>query len=384
MVEVKKVKEPLIHISKSSEASTGKHILVRAIAILAAFVVSIAFATAYTGKNPFLLIGHIFDGAFGGKIRVWNFLIEMALLLGVSIAVVPAFKMKFWNLGADGQTLIGCLASASCMYYLGGTVDDGLLTVLMLVGSIVCSTIWAVIPAVFKAKWNTNETLFTLMMNYIAVQLVVFFLMNWFPGGQNYFSKFYAGYGNMPKLYHKYLLSILIVVVITAAMYVYLKYSKHGYELSVVGESQNTARYVGINVKQVIIRTMVLSGVICGIMGYLIVGGINQNIDADIVAGRGFTAIIVVWLAKFNPLYMVLTTFLVVFLQRGTGYLVDKLNLGLNALPEMITGLFFLFIIGCEFFIAYSMKFRKKKKVVKDFMSRQEAATLKSDEGGKE
>ena len=145
-------------------------------------------------------------------------------------------------------------------------------------------------------------------------------------------------------------------------MYIYLKKTKHGYEISVVGESENTARYVGINVKKVIIRTMAFSGAICGLIGFLLVGATSHSIDADLVSGRGFTAIMVSWLAKFNPLIMVLTTFLLVFLDLGAGEMSSTLGLN-ESYGDILTGIILFFIIGCEFFIQYKININKNHRL---------------------
>jgi simple sugar transport system permease protein len=147
-------------------------------------------------------------------------------------------------------------------------------------------------------------------------------------------------------------------------MYVYLKYSKHGYEISVVGESENTARYIGINVKKVVIRTMLLSGAICGIAGLLLVGSTNHTISTTTADNRGFTAIMVSWLAKFNPIYMILTSFLIVFLQRGANEISTVFNLN-QSFSDILTGIILFFIIGSEFFINYQVKFHHSHKEVK-------------------
>ena len=206
--------------------------------------------------------------------------------------MTPAFKMRFWNLGAEGQVLAGGLATAACMILLGDSVPNWLLICIMIVASIAAGAIWGLIPAFFKAKWNTNETLFTLMMNYVATQLVAFFVIVWeVPKGAgkigiiNQSSE--AGW--LPVIGgQKYLLNILIVAALTIGMYVYLQYTKHGYEISVVGESERTARYVGIKVEKVILRTMLLSGAVCGIAGLLLVGGTDHTITTTIAGGRGF------------------------------------------------------------------------------------------------
>ena len=235
----------------------------------------------------------------------------------------------------------------------------------MIVASIVGGAVWAVIPAYFRAKWNTNETLFTLMMNYIAIQLVSYFTYQWsVPKGSGQIGVINGASkaGWMPSLMgHPYLLNILIVVGLTIAMYVYLNYTKHGYEIEVVGESENTARYIGVNIKKVIIRTMIISGGLCGISGLSsLVSGTDHTLTRDLAAGRGFTAIMVSWLAKFNPLYMVLTSFLIVFLQKGAVEISTIYSLNAS-FSDILTGIIIFFIIGSEFFVNYSIKFREKE-----------------------
>ena len=270
--------------------------------------------------------------------------------------------MRFWNTGAEGQVLIGCLSTAVCMLVLGGKVPDGLLILIMAVSAILSGVIWGIIPAFFKAHWNTNETLFTLMMNYVAIQLVEYFLKVADKTGSNVVGPDLLTHGWFPEIFGvKYLLNILIVAIVCIAMHIYLRYSKHGYEIAVVGESENTAHYIGIDVKKVIIRTMALSGAICGLAGLLLVGGSSHSIDSNLVDGRGFTAIMVSWLAKFDPFTMILTTLLLVFLARGADEVTSKF--GLNSdFSEILTGIILFFIIGCEFFINYQVHFNYHKK----------------------
>ena len=250
------------------------------------------------------------------------------------------------------------------MILFGESIPSPLLLLIMIIASVAAGAIWALIPAFFRANWQTNETLFTLMMNYIAIQLVSFFVYKWsVPKGSGQVGVInrtsHAGW--LPSLGgHDYLLNIIIVLLITVAMYVYLKYSKQGYEITVVGESENTARYIGIPVKKVILRTMLISGAVCGMAGLLLIAGTDHTISRDSAGGRGFTAIMVSWLAKFNPVYMILTSFLIVFLEKGATEI--STAFGLNAsFSEIITGIIIFFIIGCEFFIQYTVKFREKE-----------------------
>lgn len=357
-----KNRTPLFHIVKRDQSSITWYykLLVRAIAIVTALLISGILITVLTEKNPIQVYGSMVNGVFGSGRRIWNMLQGLAMLLGVSLAVTPAFKMKFWNIGAEGQVLISGLACVATMMFLGDALPPWLLLLIMTVVSVLAGIIWAVIPAVFKAYWNSNETLFTLMMNYVATQLVAYFLKVFVKDGSGVLTPM-PEHGLPIIGGQAYLLNILLVAVLTIVVFIYLKYSKQGYEISVVGESENTARYIGINVKKVVIRTLVVSGAICGLMGLLLVGGTNHTISTSTVGGRGFTAIMVSWLAKFNPLYMVLTAFLIVFLEKGAAQISTDFRIS-SSISDIITGIILLFIIGCEFFLQYRVVVRKNRK----------------------
>ena len=350
--------EPLFRIAKNTNIVGWKKWVIRIAGGVFGLLLASIFASIFT-KDFGGFFKQIFLGTFGTPLRIWKLFQNTALLLGIAVAITPAFKMKFWNIGAEGQTLAGCLAAAATVVYLGGKVNEGLLIALMLVFACITSIIWAVIPAIFKSIFNTNETLFTLMMNYVATYLVTFFIAYKVTSGSGVLGV--LKFGHLPPIANQqYLLNILVVIGITIFMFFYLNYSKHGYELTVVGESVNTAKYVGINVKKVIIRTMILSGLVCGIVAWLIVAGTNFTVSASIVGGRGFTAILVSWLAHFNPLGMFLTAFLVVFLEQGASEVVVVYKLGSEAFESVISGIFMLTIIASEFFINYKIKFRDK------------------------
>ena len=359
--------EPLIHITKRGNISEVKAWGIRILAIVISLLVSSVVIVLLTHYNPVQVFKAMVTGNFGSMTKIRSLFQNLAMLLCISLAVTPAFKMKFWNLGAEGQVLVGGLASAACMFYIKDSMPNALLIIIMLAASILAGIVWGLIPAVFKAKWNANETLFTLMMNYVAIQLVSFCIMYWVPSGSAVMGviNMSSQAGWMPTLFgQKYLINILIVAVLTIVMYIYLQYSKQGYEITVVGESQNTARYIGIDVKKVIIRTMVLSGAMCGLAGFLLVSGTNHTITKDTAGGMGFTAVMVSWLAKFNPAIMVLTSFLIVFLQKGAGEIATVCRLN-ESISDILTGIIIFFIIGSEFFINYKVNFRSKHKEVK-------------------
>ena len=256
---------------------------------------------------------------------------------------------------------MGGLAAMICMIEIGDKVPNGLLILIVVVASIVAGAIWGLIPSIFHAIYKTNETLFTLMMNYVATQLVAYYVVLTTAGaGSNIIKP--VPYGNLPVLMdQKYLLNVLVVISLMVAVYIYLKYSKHGYEIAVVGESQNTARYVGINVKKVIIRTMLISGGICGVAGMLMVAGTDHSINTNTMGGQGFTAIMISWLGQFNPFIMAAMAGLVTFLKIGAAKVADTCFLN-SAYADIVSGIVILFLVGCEFFIKYSIRFRHSKK----------------------
>ena len=309
-------KEPFARMVKRDHISVGKAWAIRLIAVALSLVVAALVIVAVTKQNPIEVYLGIIDGAVGSNRRIW------------------VTKMPNW-----------------------------LLLIVIFVVSGLAGLIWGVIPAIFKAYFNTNETLFTLMLNYVAMQIVTFCIVFWEnPSGSNTVGIINAATkgGWFPTIFgNAYTLNVIIVLAITLVVYVYMKYSKQGYEISVVGESQNTARYAGIDVKKVIIRTMMISGAICGIAGAVIVSGASHTISTSTAGGRGFTAIIVAWMSKFNPLAMILVSGFLVFMQQGSIQVASQFGLNENA-SDIITGILLFFLIGCEFFINYKLEFRKK------------------------
>ena len=355
----------VMHISKRDSLPWYGAWAIRGAAIVLALIVCAVVTTALTGEDPVGVYKTMFAGAFGTPRKLWILGQNLAILLCVSLAVTPAFKMRFWNVGGEGQILIGGLATAACMILLGDQLPNWLLIAVMVVAACVAGGIWGAVPAICKAKWNTNETLFTLMMNYVATQLVAYFVILWeVPKGAGKIGIINQSTeaGWLPQIgTYKYLLNILVVAVLTVIMYFYLTRSKQGYELAVVGESERTARYVGIKVGKVIVRTMFLSGAICGLAGLLLVGGTDHTITTTIAGGRGFTAVMVAWLAKFNPFGMVFTSLLLVFLDRGASEISTIYSLN-HSFGDILTGIILFFIIGSEFFISYKLNFLKENR----------------------
>ena len=356
-----------IRLSKKEPLPLWKSLLIRLGAILLSLMVCALVIISVTDLNPFEVFAGIIDGALGSNRRIWVTIRDTLVLLLVAVALIPAFKMRFWNIGAEGQLLMGAFASAALMIYCE-KLPNGILLSLIMLASCLAGLIWGLIPAYFKAKYNTNETLFTLMMNYIATQLISFSIVFWEnPAGSNSVGIInpMSSKGWFPMLFgQRYGLNLLLVILVTVFVSFYLKYSKHGYEINVVGESWNTARYAGINVKKVIIRTMALSGAICGLAGCLVVSGASHTISTSLGEGRGFTAIIVAWMSNFNTLAMVAISLLLCTMGNGAIQIASQFGLNENV-SDILTGIIIFFLIGSEFFIRYRLNFNNEKLVDK-------------------
>lgn len=360
-------KDPLIQISKRDGIDRKQSYLVRVIAIILGLIVAGIVIVAITGKNPLEVYKTMFDGNFGTEKRIWFMVRDTMILTCIAIGLGVAFKMRFWNIGAEGQMLVGGVATAFFMINYP-TWNSALLFACMVVFACIAGAIWGLIPGFFKAKWNANETLFTLMMNYIAIQFTSYAVSKWEnPKGSNTVGTINPGtkvgwIGNMfSEGYNQdFMWVVIIVCVLAVLMFLYVKRTKQGYEISVVGDSENTALYAGIRVPRIYVRTMAISGAICGFAGFLAVTSVSHTISTTTAGGRGFTAIIVAWLAKMNPFIMILVSTLITFLDKGATQIASQMGLN-EYMSQIITGILLFFILGCEFFINYKVRFRGKK-----------------------
>lgn len=359
-----KEKAPLFRIAKRSDSvlSNWQVWSVRIGAFALALVIG-GLIFAAMGHNPFecyrIIVTSALTKAPGRRQVVKN----MIPLLGTALALAPCFKMKFWNIGAEGQITIGAMA---CTYFALFWADKmPMLPLLLVMGlaSCIAGGLWAAGPAMFKSRWGTNETLFTLMLNYIAIGIV-----RWLQGGPwegkpgSQLIPQFDKNAVLPKVMGVHC-GWIIVLILVFVMHVYLRYTKHGYEISVLGESQNTARYAGMNVRLVTFRTAFLSGAICGLVGFMLASGTNNSLNADIANGAGFTAITVAWLAQLNSFAMVVISFLFAVLSKGASSLQTALQIPAS-ISDIITGIILMCMLGCEFFINYQvhLNFKNSKK----------------------
>lgn len=355
-----KEKEPLIRLTKRENMSKSRVWLIRLAALLFAIILGgLVFMIA--GANPLTAYGTILSGSLGKVTGIRQVVKTAVPLLGTALALAPCFAMRYWNIGAEGQITMGAMAATFFALRMAHSMPSPILLIVMGLASIVFGAIWAGIPAIFKARWGTNETLFTLMMNYIAIGIV-----GWLQGGPwegkpgSQIIPMFDSAAVLPKVFGVHI-GWIIVLLLTVFMYIYMGKTKHGYEIKVLGESENTARYAGMNVTKVTIRTVCLSGGIAGLVGFMVASGANQTLYSDVAGGVGFTAITVTWLAQLNPFAMVMISLMLAILSKGASSI--QTSLGVPAsISDIITGIILLCMLGCEFFINYRMIFRGKEE----------------------
>lgn len=356
--------DPLFTVFKRTTFSKKNAIILRVAVIVATFLISMIICSLIIKENIFAIMGTFFSGAVA---RPWKLILDACILLGFGVAIVPAFKMKYWNMGANGQVIMGTLISIVIMFYMGSFAlksgfNNFLTLALMFVSSIVVSTIWAVIPAIFKIFFKTNETLFNLMMNYIAAGLVAYANYSLAKGQKEAQDVTLLNEGGwLPYIVTRnfnsnYLIASIVIILMTVFVFIYMSKTKHGYEVTVVGDSAPTARYVGMHTKTIVIRTLVLNGIMCGIIGFLYAAAINHSMNPSMCGSLGFTAVLIAWLSNFNPIIMAVVSFGLAFLTIGTSKISSVYRIGNNDLANVIIGLMFFAILISEFFVRYHVR----------------------------
>ena len=353
-----KTKTPLIRLAKRDGMDGKAAWAIRIASILIALLLG-SLVIMITGNSPIKSYGIIINGSLGNK-AFFQQTVKIAVpLLGCALAIAPCFKMRFWNIGAEGQITAGALAATFVMRLLVGKVPSVILLIVMGIAAAIGGGIWGLIPAFFKAKWNTNETLFTLMMNYIIIGVVSWLQIGPWTANQGRMAQFEPA-ACLPKVLGIHC-GWIIVLVMVVFMFIYMKYSKHGYEISVIGDSENTARYAGMNVGFIMMRTMFLSGAICGIVGFIVASGADGTLSSGVANGVGFTSITVAWLSQLNPFAMIAISMMLAILTKGAGSLNTQLNVPVSV-SDIIIGLLLFCMLGCEFFINYKLIFRGAQK----------------------
>ncbi|MBQ8623753.1 MAG: ABC transporter permease [Oscillospiraceae bacterium] len=368
------VKEPLIRIVKRDGLKLSKLVLVYVGAILLAMIIG-CILLASMGVNPFkfyekmLTIGVVGNAfpykCFEGYIKLFT------PLLIVSVALSLAFRMKFWNVGGEGQFIVGALVAGWISAIIGESAPSFLVLILMSLGGAIAAGFYGSIASVLKVKFGTNETLMTLMLNYIALYLIMFFgetkadwniLLNEDSARPIFKTFFENAWMPVIKIGSFSLnISLIIAFVITALIFVYLKKTKQGYELSVVGDSISTANYAGMKTGRIIIRTVFISAFLIGLAGAFYVSTAH-SLSTSVTNDVGWTGVIVAWLSKLNTLAIVVTSALISILRYGCTQAAAEFASVDSHFADLLQGIILFSVLACDFLTRFKVIINLKRR----------------------
>lgn len=369
-----KTKDPFIRIVKRDKIHPLLKVLFYTIAILAALAVGGILLVAI-GVNPLVLYKDMFTiGMLGSRFAyksIEGLITVFVPLLITSLALSLSFKMRFWNIGGEGQFIIGALAAATVALKFGNTMPSYVLLLFMFLAAMLAAGVFGGFVALLNVRFKTNETLMTLMLNYIALYLLRFFGETQAPWN------FYLSDESVRPVFQKFSeaafmptisigkfslnISLLFAVAICIGVYFYLKKTKHGYEISVVGDSANTARYAGMNVKKIIVRTMFLSAALIGLAGGFYVSG-AKVLSTSVTNNVGWTGIIVAWLSKLNTFAIFGVSLLISIMQYGVQAASTQFPIIDSNFADLLQGIVLFFVLAADFFIRFKLVFRQSAK----------------------
>lgn len=347
-----------IQLVKRGQINKNKSVFIKIIAVIFALV-SVGIYLAVIGYEPFKVYGSMLEGSVLSIYNMKETIIKAIPILICSLGLGIAFKMNFWNIGAEGQMLFGAFGAAFIALNLD--LPKPLLLTLMIIVGMICAGLWALIPGYFQVQWKTNETITTLMMNYIALKFITFLQYGpWKDPKAMGFPKI-ATFSKEAKLPSIFNINIgwIIALVLVIAVNLFLNHSKKGFEASVIGESKETARYVGMNTKKTILMSVFISGAICGLAGAIQASAVSRTLSVEITQNSGNIAIIVAWLSNLKPGIMIIVSFLFAALLEGGEHIQIVYEIP-AALANIIQATVLFFILGSEFFIKYQIRFKNR------------------------
>ena len=376
-------KDPLIKISKRQNLALRYKLLLTVGAILLSLVLG-GILLACLGYNPVKFYTEMLMGNFKNASYLKLMIRALIPLLITSLGVSLAFKMRFWNIGGEGQFIIGAIIAMTFSLLIGDSLPSPLGAIVVVILGTLGGGLYALFVAVLKVRFNTNETLMTLMLNYVALYIASYMLKTDFfalqgqgvPSFKVIAESLWLTEINIGKF--SFDTALFIAVALTIILFVYFRQSKQGYELNVVGDSPNTAKYAGMKVNKIVLRTMFLSGAIIGMAGALKLCGSSagHTFSANISGGVGWTSIIVAWLAKLNPVGIFVASLLMSILERGCSFARTSLGIS-DAMSDVLQGIILFTVLASDFFINYKVSFRKK---VKDAVTAQASGDAADDD----
>lgn len=349
-----------IHFEKRSTTARSVLFLVPLLSIIVGLCFVGLFIGA-TGKSPFYIYGLMFEGAFGSAYGLSETVVKSIPLMLTGLAVALAFRMQLWNIGAEGQLYMGAFG-ATWLALNFPHWPAYLLLPGMLIMSFITGGIWGLLPAIPRAFFKVNETITTLLLNYVGILWVDYLVYGpWRdPKGFNFpITAPFSENAILPALGDSRIhVGLILAILATVVLYIVLNYTKWGFEIRVSGESSIAAHYAGMNYIRNILLVMFVSGGLAGIAGMTEVSGITQRLQHGISPGYGYSAIIIAWLARLNPWAVVVVSFLF------GGLLVGGYSIQTSGFPAatvaMLQGAILFFVVGGEIFVKYRLTWRGK------------------------
>lgn len=352
----------MMRFVKRAEINKADSFKIRTIAILLSLVVLGIFLLVIK-LNPIEVYAAIVKGSFGTAYSMKQTLIKAIPLIIASLGISIAFKMQFWNIGGEGQILMGALA-ASYFALKFPQMPQLPLILIMFSAGVLGGGLWALIAAALKGKWKTNETIVTLMLNYIAIKIITYLQYGpWKDKNAMGFPKIpnFSPNATLPQVFGIHM-GWIIAVILVIIVYIFMKYTKKGYEISVLGESEKTAIYSGIRIQKTMYVAIFLSGALCGIAGVIQASAVSRTLTSQVAGGAGFTAIIIAWLAALSAPVIVIVAILFAALLEGASFIQTAFGIPESA-AQLIQAIILFFVLGSEFFTRYKVSFQNQSYV---------------------
>lgn len=362
------------HIVKRDNCPVWKRCLFYAVAIVAALVTG-GIVLMAMDVNPFdyyyqMFTMGIIENYYPENIYM-NYLKMFVPLALTATALSLAFKMRFWNIGGEGQFIMGAIAAATVAFKLGPNAPQTVTIIAMCLAAMLAAGVYGLVAGLLKVKFGTNETLMTLMMNYIALYALAFIAdtksdWNFYLDPTSNRPKFqsFSSLVSFPtiKIGERFELNIcvILVLVVGALVYVYLKYTKHGYEIGVIGDSEGTAKYAGMKTKKIVLRTVFLSAALIGLAAAFKVGTSGILSKDDLTGSVGWTGIIVAWLAQLNTVMIFVVSALICVLQFGSAQANAEFGQVDSSFANMLQGAILFLVLAAEFFVRFRIARTRK------------------------
>jgi len=348
-----------IRIAARPELTGHWEKLLRVAAALAALLAS-GIIMALMGYNPLDVYSRMISGSLGSAYRFRETINKAIPLSVLALGTAVAFRMKFWNIGQEGQFYMGAYG-ASLVAFAFPNLPSPILLIMMFIAGLVFGGLWAIIPAILKISFSTNETLVTLMLNYIAIRWISFLqYVAWKDPMALGFPKIASFSRNavLPRVFSIHI-GWIIAICLAVLLHLMMKKTKFGYEIEVIGESETTARYAGMAFYRITVLAIVLSGALCGVAGMMQASAIERSLSDQLSGGLGFTSVIVAWLARLEPAAIIVMAFLFSILIQGGNFLQSSLQIPAS-ISQVLQGIIIFFVLGSEFFVRYRFVWRKQ------------------------